>query len=52
MTMILGLNVVTLMRYIYFIAPLISLFLIVYAWPKRKLPIVQAFIGLMMSAAI
>lgn len=42
----------SLMRYLYFIAPLITVFLVAYAWPKRKLPMVQAFMALMASAAV
>ncbi|HOW50998.1 MAG TPA: diguanylate cyclase [bacterium] len=41
-----------LMRHLYFIAPLISFFLILYAWPKRRLPVVQAFMALMASATV
>lgn len=38
-----------IVRYLYFIPPVIVLFLAFYAWPKRKVPTVQPFIGLMMG---
>lgn len=37
---------------LYFVAPLLSLFLVIYAWPKRKLPVTQAFMAMMASAAL
>ncbi len=43
---------IALLHHLYFLPPLMLLFLFAYAWPKRKVPIMQAFMALLLSGAI
>ncbi len=41
-----------LIHHLYFLPPLMLLFLFAYVWPKRKIPVMQAFMALLLSGAI